>query len=180
MLIRRRKNVNLRERTKNRFAVRTKNRFSNLTIESDVAHCVSESNQDSVSDKNLSSEHSTKYSGQTNDSDQTSPSHSNERASFNSISDLSSELEYNLNSNLTFKPKGIHFCNLNVHHIVPKIDELRISMAHDICPDIFGLCETFLTDSISEDQIAIDGYDILRKDISDTQKKAGGGVVLYY
>ena len=120
------------------------------------------------------------YNGQTNDSDQTSPSHSNERASSNSISDLSSEIEYNLNSNLTFKSKGLHFCNLNVHHIVPKIDELRISMAHDNCPDIFGLCETFLTDSISDDQIAIDGYDILRKDRSETQKKAGGGVVLYY
>ena len=53
-------------------------------------------------------------------------------------------------------------------------------MAHDNCPDIFGLCETFLTDSISDDQIAIDGYDILRKDRSETQKKAGGGVVLYY
>ena len=61
----------------------------------------------------------------------------------------------------------------------PKIDELRISMAHDNCPDIFGLCETFLTDSLSDDQIAIDGYNIIRKDRSDTQKKAGGGVVLY-
>ena len=53
-------------------------------------------------------------------------------------------------------------------------------MAHDSCPDIFGMCETFLTDSISDDQIAIDGYDILRKDESDTQKKAEGGVVLYF
>ena len=30
----------------------------------------------------------------------------------------------------------------------------------------------------SDDQIAIDGCDILRKDRSDAQKKAGGGVVL--
>ena len=45
-------------------------------------------------------------------------------------------------------------------------------MAHDSCPDIFGMCETSLTDSISDDQIAIDGYDILRKDESDTQKKS--------
>ena len=54
----------------------------------------------------------------------------------------------------TFKPYGsvrrrnsyqtqsynFHFCNLDIHHIVPKIDELRISMAHDKCPDIFGMC----------------------------------------
>ena len=87
------------------YAVRTNNRFSNLTIESDVAHCVSESSQDSDFDKNISSERSTQYNGQTNDSDQTSPSHSNERVSFNSISDLSSEIEYKLNSDLTLNLK---------------------------------------------------------------------------
>ena len=42
----------------------------------------------------------------------------------------------------------------------PKIDELRISMAHGKCPDIFGMCETFLTASISDDQTAIDDFDI--------------------
>ena len=52
-------------------------------------------------------------------------------------------------------------------------------MAHDKCPDIFGICETFLTASISDDQIAIDDFDILRKDRSDTQNKVGGGVILY-
>ena len=45
-------------------------------------------------------------------------------------------------NDLIFKSKGLHFCNLNVHHIVPKIDKLRISMAHDKCPDLFGMCET--------------------------------------
>ena len=42
-----------------------------------------------------------------------------------------------------------------MYHIVPKIDELRISIAHDNCPDIFGLCETFLTDSFSDDQMLL-------------------------
>ena len=31
------------------------------------------------------------------------------------------------------------------------------------CPDIFGMCETFLTASISDDQIAIDDFYILRE-----------------
>ena len=78
-------------------SLRTKYRFSNRTIESDVAHCVSESSHDSVSDTNRSSKQSMEYNCQTNNSDQTRPSHSNERASFNSISDLSYEIEHNLN-----------------------------------------------------------------------------------
>ena len=43
-------------------------------------------------------------------------------------------------SELTFTSKGLHFCNLNIQHILPKIDELRILMTYDKCPDIFGLC----------------------------------------
>ena len=52
-------------------------------------------------------------------------------------------------------------------------------MAHDKCPDIFGICKTFLTASISDDQIAIDDFDILHKERSDTQNEAGGGIILY-
>ena len=82
---------------------------------------------------------------------------------------------------LTFESKGLHFCNfLNIQHIVPKIDELRITMAHEHSPDIFGMCETFLTSSVSDDQMAVDGFDLMRKDRSDSQNKAGGGVILYY
>ena len=36
-----------------------------------------------------------------------------------------------------------------------------------------------MTASISDDQIAIDDFDILRKDRSDTRNKVGGGVILY-
>ena len=43
-------------------------------------------------------------------------------------------------------------------------------MVDDNCPDMVGM--------FSEDQIAFDGCDILHKDRSDTQKKAGRGVVL--
>ena len=53
-------------------------------------------------------------------------------------------------------------------------------MAHDKCSFVFGMCETFLTAcSYSDDQIAIAAFGILRKDRSDTQNKAGGGVILY-
>ena len=93
---------------------------------------------------------------------------------------LSQETDLAPGIELTFESKGFHFCNLNIQHIVPKIDELHITMAHAHSPDIFGMCETFLTSSVSDDQMAVDGFDLMRKDRSDTQNKAGGGVILYY
>ena len=53
-------------------------------------------------------------------------------------------------------------------------------MTTDKCPDIFGMCETFLERSIPDCQLVIDGFNLLRKDRSDTQNKSGGGLVLYY
>ena len=38
----------------------------------------------------------------------------------------------------------------------------------------------FLTSSVSDDQMAVDGFDLIRKDRSDTQNKAVGSVILYY
>ena len=93
---------------------------------------------------------------------------------FTILSDLDQSIE------LTFESKGLHFCNLNIQHIVPNIDELSITMAHEHSPDIFGMCETFLTSSVSDDQMTVDGFDLMRKDRSDTQNKAGGGIILYY
>ena len=61
---------------------------------------------------------------------------------------------------LTFVSKGLHFCNLNIQHILPKIDELRIIMVFEKCPDILGLCETFLEPDIENQQVAIEGYDL--------------------
>ena len=69
----------------------------------------------------------------------------------------------NQSADIVFHSKGLHFCNLNIRHIVPKVDELRIMMSHVNCPDIFGMCETFLTNSISDDQIAIDDFEFIRK-----------------
>ena len=79
-----------------------------------------------------------------------------------------------------FKSKCLNIANLNVRHIVPKIDELGIVMANDMGPDIFGACETFLETSIPDNQVAINGYEFKRKDRCDTQDKTGGGVILYY
>ena len=81
---------------------------------------------------------------------------------------------------LTFASKGLHFGNLNIRHLVPKLDELRLALAADSGPDIFGVCETFLECNGPDCQLNIQGFDFMRKDRSDIQNKSGGGLVLYY
>ena len=41
--------------------------------------------------------------------------------------------------------------------------------------DIITLCETWLNDTISDNEIGLDGYDLIRKD----RNRSGGGVVMY-
>ena len=53
-------------------------------------------------------------------------------------------------------------------------------MAINNGPDIFGLYEAFLDDTVSDGQIYINGFDFLMKGRSDTQNKYGGGLILYY
>ena len=47
-------------------------------------------------------------------------------------------------------------------------------------PDIFRACETFLDANVSDGQIAINGFEFLRKDRCVTVDKNGGGVILYF
>ena len=87
----------------------------------------------------------------------------------------------NINSSeLAFTTKDLHFCNLNVLHILPKLDELRILMANDKFADILGPCESFLDPSIMDQQVAIKGYEFIRKDRMETRNKTGGGLILYF
>ena len=86
------------------------------------------------------------------------------------------------NSNLLdlpFKSKGLHFCNINSCHILPKVDELGIIMENNSSPDVPGVCETFLEPHVSDNQVTIDGCEFIRKDRSDTIAKTGGGLLLY-
>ena len=47
-------------------------------------------------------------------------------------------------------------------------------------PDIIGICVTFLDPSVSDSQLSINHFDLLRKDRCVTQDKSGGGLLLYY
>ena len=43
-----------------------------------------------------------------------------------------------------------------------------------------GLCETFLGSNITDSQVAVDGFEFIRKDRMDTQNRLGGGLILYF
>ena len=93
--------------------------------------------------------------------------------------------ESNLNDNddyidLNFRSKGLHIANLNVRHLMPKIDELRVTLSCENEPNIFGVCETFLDTDKSDGQVAIGGYDFIRNDRCKTVNQTGGSVILYF
>ena len=56
---------------------------------------------------------------------------------------------------------------------------MAIIMAKGKCPDIPGICWTFLSGFVSNDILVTDGFDLLRNNRSDIQGKSGGGVGLY-
>ena len=97
-----------------------------------------------------------------------------------SIPNLPSGTNIIHSTDFVFRSKGLHMANLNIHHLLPKFDELRISMASQNGPDVLGICETFLNNNISSNQLTVNGFDHIRKDRSVTQEKSGGGVILYF
>ena len=58
----------------------------------------------------------------------------------------------------------LHVVELNINHILPKLDALKSILFHFKSVDVFGLYETFLNDSISIKDLHIDGYTTERMD----------------
>ena len=73
-----------------------------------------------------------------------------------------------------FRKKGMHFLHLNVNSLLPKIHEIR-KIAHDSKATIIGITETKLDKTIFDNEVNIDGYNIIRKD----RTRHGGGVCCY-
>ena len=73
-----------------------------------------------------------------------------------------------------FKEKGMHFIHLNACSLRYKIHELRL-IAVKSQAAVIGVTETWLDDSISDAEISLPGYVIVRQD----RKCGGGGVCIY-
>ncbi len=84
-----------------------------------------------------------------------------------------------LNNGMTFSTRGLHMANLNIRHLLPNLDEMKIVLSQRKCPDILGICETFLVDEVPDTQMSIPGYVMHRKDRTVTIDKQGGGLVFY-
>ena len=51
-----------------------------------------------------------------------------------------------------FQKKGLKIACLNIHHLIPKLDQIKLSLT-DQHPDIIGLCETFLDDKVDKGEV---------------------------
>ena len=73
-----------------------------------------------------------------------------------------------------FKKKGLHFVHLNCNSLLNKIEEIRefvlLTQPHVIC-----FSETKLGPSINDEEVCIEGYNILRYD----RNRCGGGVACF-
>ena len=74
------------------------------------------------------------------------------------------------------KSKGRDFkiMSLNKYRLMKHLDELRVLADHQK-PDILAINETKIDDKISDQEIAIDGYYVERRD----RNQFGGGVAMY-
>ena len=78
------------------------------------------------------------------------------------------------------KCKG-HTCIIwNCRSILNKIEEIeRIKI--EASPEIIGVTETWLTDSINNSLVELDGYNLFRFDRTlESRKNSGGGLIIYY
>ena len=77
-------------------------------------------------------------------------------------------------TDFVLESKGLHIANLNIRHLFTETRRITYINGY-----ILGICETFSNQEISCNQVAIEGFDHIRKDRSETQDKSGGGVILY-
>ena len=70
--------------------------------------------------------------------------------------------------------KGLNFIHLNTRSLLPKLDELRI-LAANTKVAVIGITESWLDASVTDSEINITDYSILRRD----RNREGGGVCIY-
>jgi exonuclease III len=73
-----------------------------------------------------------------------------------------------------FKKSGLHIIHLNINSILSKLEQLRI-IAFKTNAAIIGLSESKLDKTVTDAEISINGYKLLRTD----RNRHGGGVACY-
>ena len=70
--------------------------------------------------------------------------------------------------------KGLHFLHLNARSVISKLVDLK-RISQEARPAVLAVSESWLDSSVTDDEVKIDGYTILRKD----RNRNGGGVCMY-
>ncbi len=73
-----------------------------------------------------------------------------------------------------FDRKGLHCIHINARSLLPKMSELRI-IAHRTRAAVIAVSETWLDESVTDQEVKIDGYVVTRND----RARSGGGVCIY-
>lgn len=73
-----------------------------------------------------------------------------------------------------FKVKGLHFVHLNIRRLMPEVEEVRW-MLKNCKLGILCLTETWLDSSITDDEIKVNRYNLIRKD----RNRKGGGICVF-
>ena len=71
--------------------------------------------------------------------------------------------------------KGLRIYHLNIHSLRNKLDELPL-FCNEYKPYILSLNETWLDENISDDELHLTGYNIIRRD----RDSFGGDVAVYF
>ena len=74
--------------------------------------------------------------------------------------------------------KGLKFVHLNICHLLPKVSQLQDLLYRETkdVPNICGISESYLNESILDNEIIIPGFNVIRR---DRPGRSGGGVVVY-
>ena len=70
--------------------------------------------------------------------------------------------------------KGLKIACLNINSLSKHIDELRVVMLNNPL-DILAINESKINESVSDDEISVSGFHLIRKD----RNRHGGGVLMY-
>ena len=73
-----------------------------------------------------------------------------------------------------FRKRGLHFRHINVNSLLSKIDELKDIVGH-AKPAILGITDPKLDGSVTNQEVNISGYNILKND----RNRNGGGAACY-
>nr|XP_053634209.1 uncharacterized protein LOC128689774 [Cherax quadricarinatus] len=73
-----------------------------------------------------------------------------------------------------FMKTGLHFIHVNARSLLPKLAEIRI-LANKIRAAVITISESWLDDTVTDDEVKLEGYNIKRLD----RNRKGGGVCAY-